>query len=101
MTFTALDGVRALRTADVDRSCPRDTPTAPCEAALGVLKRDDGVDGSPTFHRGAPSRGGRTRAPSSKFHQYLRENVSDEVKTRPKSTKKPPTAIILRNDAFE
>ena len=54
---------------------------------------------SPTFHRGAPSRGGRARAPSSKFHQYLRENVSDEVKTRPKSTKKPPTAMILGNES--
>ena len=45
------------------------------EAALGVPERGDGVDASSGVRRSAARRGGRSPAPSSKFHQDLRENV--------------------------
>ena len=51
------------------------TPLEAHAAALGVPERGDGVDASSGVRRSAARRGGRSPAPSSKFHQYLRENV--------------------------
>ena len=46
-------------------------------------------------HRGAPRRGDRSPAPFSKFHQYLRENVSDKSKRarNPKRNHPPPSFL--------
>ena len=78
-----IDGVRvtvhcarrrpsAAHRDDVDQSCPRDTPGS-ARAALGVRDRRHAVDASTGVPRPRPTGGGRSRAPSSKFHQWLRE----------------------------
>ena len=80
LTFTALDGVRALHTADADRSCPRDTDGTVRGSALGVPERGDGVDASGGVRRGAARRRDRSWAPFLTFHQCSAKTDPDAVR---------------------